>query len=93
MTIQEYVSKINARYTPCISTGRSYRGDLQNLLESLVPEVMVTNEPSRVAWDFYIGGYQPPQKWLNEWKSRVPNFEDILHYQKIIVPLSETGGL
>ncbi|MCX6248537.1 MAG: N-6 DNA methylase [Bacteroidetes bacterium] len=49
MTIQEYVSKINTRYTSGISTEHSYRGDLQNLLESLVPDVMVTNEPSRVA--------------------------------------------
>ncbi|MCX6245136.1 MAG: N-6 DNA methylase [Bacteroidetes bacterium] len=49
MTVQEYVSKINARYASGISTEHSYRGDLQNLLESLVPDVMVTNEPSRVA--------------------------------------------
>jgi hypothetical protein len=49
MTIQEYVSKINSRYISGISTEHSYRGDLQNLLESLVPDVMVTNEPSRVA--------------------------------------------
>ncbi len=49
MTIQEYVSKINTRYISGISTEHSYRGDLQNLLESLVPDVMVTNEPSRVA--------------------------------------------
>jgi len=49
MTIHEYVGKINTRYISGISTEHSYRGDLQNLLESIVPEVMVTNEPSRVA--------------------------------------------
>ncbi len=49
MTIQEYISKINTRYISGISTEHSYRGDLQNLLETLVPDVMVTNEPSRVA--------------------------------------------
>jgi len=49
MSIQEYVSKINTRYISGISTEHSYRGDLQNLLETLVPDVMVTNEPSRVA--------------------------------------------
>ena len=49
MSIQDYVSKINARYASGISTEHSYRGDLQNLLESLAPDVMVTNEPSRVA--------------------------------------------
>lgn len=46
-----------------------------------------------VAWNFYIGGYQPAQKWLKDRKSRVLNFEDILHYQKIIVALSETDRL
>ena len=49
MTLQEYISKINTRYVSGISTEHSYRGDLQNLLESLVSGVMVTNEPSRVA--------------------------------------------
>ncbi len=42
------------------------------------------------AWEFYIGGYQPAQKWLKDRKGRTLEFEDILHYQKIIVALSET---
>ncbi|MEO9022523.1 MAG: type ISP restriction/modification enzyme, partial [Ginsengibacter sp.] len=47
----------------------------------------------RVAWEFYIGGYQPAQKWLKDRKGRELNFEDILHYQKIIVALTETGRI
>nr|WP_315213424.1 type ISP restriction/modification enzyme [uncultured Flavobacterium sp.] len=43
-----------------------------------------------VAWNFYIGGYQPAQKWLKDRKDRELSYEDILHYQKIIVALSET---
>jgi hypothetical protein len=70
MTIQEYISKINSRYISGISTEHSYRGDLQNLLESQVPDVMVTNEPYRVARDNYIGGYQPAPKWLKDRKGR-----------------------
>jgi predicted helicase len=46
-----------------------------------------------VAWNFYIGGYQPAQKWLKDRKDRVLNYEDILHYQKIIVALTETDRL
>jgi len=46
-----------------------------------------------VAWNFYIGGYQPAQKWLKDRKDRALEFEDILHYQKIIVALSETDRL
>ena len=46
-----------------------------------------------VAWEFYIGGYQPAQKWLKDRRSRKLSYEDILHYQKIIVALSETDRL
>jgi predicted helicase len=45
------------------------------------------------AWNFYIGGYQPAQKWLKDRKDRELNFEDILHYQKIIVALTETSRI
>ena len=44
-------------------------------------------------WEFYIGGYQPAQKWLKDRKGRTLNFDDILHYQKIIVALNETVRL
>jgi predicted helicase len=46
-----------------------------------------------VAWKFYIGGYQPAQKWLKDRKGRQLNFDDITHYQKIIVALTETDRL
>ena len=45
------------------------------------------------AWDFYIGGYQPAQKWLKDRKGQTLEFEDILHYQKMIVALSETDRI
>ncbi len=45
------------------------------------------------SWEFYIGGYQPAQKWLKDRKGRTLGFEDILHYQKIIVALFETERL
>ena len=47
----------------------------------------------KIAWEFYIGGYQPAQKWLKDRKGRTLLFEDILHYQKIIVALVETKRL
>ena len=46
-----------------------------------------------VAWTFYIGGYQPAQKWLKDRKGRELEFEEILHYQKIIVCLFETARI
>lgn len=44
-----------------------------------------------VAWNFYIGGYQPAQKWLKDRKWRVLTWEDISHYQEMIVALTETA--
>jgi len=46
-----------------------------------------------VAWNFYIGGYQPAQKWLKDRKDRELSTDDIFHYQKIIVALSETDRI
>lgn len=45
------------------------------------------------AWNFYIGGYQPAQKWLKDRKGRALNNADIEHYQKMIVALTETVNL
>jgi predicted helicase len=47
----------------------------------------------QTAWNFFIGGYQPAQKWLKDRKDRKLEFDDILHYQKIIVALTETDRL
>ncbi len=48
---------------------------------------------SELAWNFYIGGYQPAQKWLKDRKGRILTNEDIEHYQKMIVALVETSRL
>ena len=45
------------------------------------------------AWNFYIGGYQPAQKWLKDRKGRTLTFDDISHYRKIITILVETDRL
>ncbi len=41
-------------------------------------------------WSFTIGGYQVCQKWLKDRKGRTLTFEDLHHYQKIVVALAET---
>ncbi|GEM56209.1 hypothetical protein B0A58_09220 [Flavobacterium branchiophilum NBRC 15030 = ATCC 35035] len=51
------------------------------------------NNVPEVAWNFYIGGYQPAQKWLKDRKDRELSYDDILHYQKIIVALTETDRI
>ncbi|MBU4509751.1 DNA methyltransferase, partial [bacterium] len=56
------------------------------------PEQYFGNVPE-VAWNFYIGGYQPAQKWLKDRKGRALTNTDIEHYQKIIVALAETNRI
>jgi len=46
-----------------------------------------------LAWNFYIGGYQPAQKWLKDRKNRTLTYDDISHYRKIIAILIETHSL
>ncbi len=41
-------------------------------------------------WKFHIGGYQVCEKWLKDRKGRTLSDDDIAHYQKIVVALSET---
>jgi len=45
------------------------------------------------AFTFYIGGYQPAEKWLKDRRDRTLSYEDILHYQKIIKAMMETDRL
>ncbi|MFB9862423.1 type ISP restriction/modification enzyme [Rufibacter immobilis] len=72
------VSMVN----PVYPMGRVYINDTQFFQQ--VPQQ---------AWEFYIGGYQPAQKWLKDRKGRTLEFDDILHYQRIIVSLHKTAEL
>lgn len=47
----------------------------------------------QTAWDFYIGGYQPAQKWLKDRKGRALSYDDIIHYQNIVKILIETDRI
>jgi len=86
-TVEKYITQYpidgdNVVIKPNYQNGKVYINDTQYF--DNVPEI---------AWNFYIGGYQPAQKWLKDRKDRKLEFEDILHYQKIIVALSETDRL
>lgn len=85
--VERYVTKYpiggdNVVDKPLYKDGKVYINETQYF--EGVPEV---------AWNFYIGGYQPAQKWLKDRKGRALEFDDILHYQKIIVALMETDRL
>ncbi len=72
---------VEAKY-PKYKDGNVYINDTQYF--GSVPEV---------AWNFYIGGYQPAQKWLKDRQSRKLSNTDIEHYQKMIVALVETDRI
>jgi predicted helicase len=72
--------------------------------DNVVEKVQYTDEDRRV-WinkcqyfggvpkevlEFYIGGYQVCEKWLKDRKGRKLSYDDIQHYQKIVVALNET---
>lgn len=85
--VEQYITQYpmdgdNVVGKPKYKNGKVYINDIQYF----------DNVP-QVAWEFYIGGYQPAQKWLKDRKDRKLEFDDILHYQKIIVALSETDRL
>jgi hypothetical protein len=44
-------------------------------------------------WEFQIGGYQVLDKWLKNRKGRKLTFDDLFHWQKIVVALKETMRL
>jgi len=47
----------------------------------------------KVSWGFFIGGYQPAQKWLKDRKGRALSFDDVKHYQRILKILAETDRI
>ena len=86
-TVEKYITQYpedgdNIVTKPIYKNGNVYISDDQYFAN--VPEV---------AWNFYIGGYQPAQKWLKDRKGRELNYDDILHYQKMVVALTETDRI
>ncbi|MFB2969911.1 type ISP restriction/modification enzyme [Aerosakkonema sp. BLCC-F183] len=41
-------------------------------------------------WNFHIGGYKVCEKWLKDRKGRQLSYDDLEHYQKIVLALAET---
>jgi predicted helicase len=47
----------------------------------------------RDVWEFQVGGYQVLHKWLKDRKGRKLSYDDLEHYQKVVVALKETMRL
>ncbi|MFC5281898.1 hypothetical protein [Pedobacter alpinus] len=103
MTLAQYIDDINKRYQLGNATEHTFRGDLQQLIESLVLNVSTTNKPKRQCCgapdniltkkNIPVGFIEAKDIGDKDRKKRTLEFDDILHYQKIIVALSETNRL
>ena len=77
----------------------TYPMDGNNVVEEIIykeekiyiNQVQFFNKVPDVVWRYYIGGYQPAQKWLKDRKGKELSVDDILHYQKILVALNESN--
>jgi hypothetical protein len=47
MTVQQYIDNINSAFKRGNATEHTYRGDLKQLIESIVKDIAATNEPKR----------------------------------------------
>ena len=55
-------------------------------------DVKFTNV-SEDLWNFYIGGYQPLQKWLKDRKGRELSAEDVSHYKRMVRAIARTRDI
>ncbi len=77
--VVEKVRYVEPNPTARISAGRVYINGTQ-YFEGVPAEV----------WRFQVGGYQVCDKWLKDRKGRALTSDEIDHYQKVVVALSET---
>jgi very-short-patch-repair endonuclease len=71
----------------------SYRGGHTGIVE--VGEVYINNSQyfanvPELVWRFSIANFYPAQKWLKDRKGSKLDLFEIMHYQKLIISLSET---
>jgi hypothetical protein len=78
----------------------AFEGDGENRVEKVIydpkncrvyinPLQYFTGVKSDV-WDYQIGGYQVPDKWLKDRKRRTLSSEEVMHYCRVVTALSET---
>ena len=65
-----------------LAQGRVYINKTQ-YFDGVAPEV----------WEFQVGGYQVLDKWLKDRRGRKLSYDDLTHYQQVVVALAETTRL
>ena len=87
--LASYINELNQQYKTGIAREHSYRPALKNLLQSLLPKMVVTNEPAH----FECGAPDYIIQREKDLKNQVLTFDDIIHYQRIIYVLQQTIGI
>jgi len=81
------VEKVQFILTPALSHGRAKE---KTLGRAYINKTQFFGGVPEAVWEFHIGGYQVCEKWLKDRKGRKLSYDDIQHYQKIVVALNET---
>lgn len=68
--------------TPAWRDGRVY-----------INEAQYFSHVRREVWEFYIGGYQPAQKWLKDQRGERLGFDGVQMYRRVLHALGETERL
>lgn len=100
-TIGNQLRRLHLMEEASHSTGVTYpvAGDNSITKERWEEEQVWINETQyfgnvpREVWEYYIGGYQPAQKWLKDRGKSTLSYDDITHYQRIIYTLHTTIAL
>ena len=87
------VTEFNIKGTPIIEAIKVTDGNDDSLCKVWINDKQYFDNVPRVAWEFYIGGYQPAQKWLKDRKGMKLEWDEVKHYQRIISALCKTNEL
>lgn len=87
------VTEFNIKGAPIVEAIKVTDGNDDSLCKVWINDEQYFDNVPRVAWEFYIGGYQPAQKWLKDRKGMTLDFEHIMHYQYIVSALCKTHEL
>ncbi len=91
--VNEYITQYPIDGDNIVSKVRFEKSISEDVGKVYINETQYFDNVPIIAWEFYIGGYQPAQKWLKDRKNKTLSIDDILHYQKIIVVLSKTNQI
>ena len=87
------VTEFNIKGTPIVEAIKVTDGNDDSLCKVWINDEQYFDNVPRVAWEFYIGGYQPAQKWLKDRKGMKLEWDEVKHYQRIISALCKTNEL